>query len=50
MKFKWKLSETLYIKELHPSLNMQEISVALKLLAKFQWWMWRLLRHLEWSS
>ena len=50
MKFKWKLSETLYIKELHPSLNTQEISVVLKLLAKFQWWMWSLLRYLEWSS
>ena len=32
MKFKWKLSEALYIKELRPSLNMQETSVTLKLL------------------
>ena len=31
MKFKWKLFEALYIKELHPSLNTREISVALKL-------------------
>ena len=31
MKFKWKLSEALYIKELLPSLNTQETSVALKL-------------------
>ena len=31
MKFKRKLSEALYIKELRPSLNTQETSVALKL-------------------
>ena len=31
MKFKQKLSEALYIKQLCPSLNMQETSVALKL-------------------
>ena len=31
MKFKRKLFEALYIKELRPSLNMQETSVTLKL-------------------
>ena len=34
MRFKRKLSEALYTKELHPSLNTQETSVMLKLFNK----------------